>query len=150
LQPDNDSNYFLRGLTRFVQADFVAAVPDLEKSIELGGQAYPYLYLFLARSRAGDEPAAIRQLEASAVKHTSKEWPYSALELLLGRVPPEAALAAAGNSQQCEARFYIGQWHLLRGNRAEALAALRAAADTCGKSEFEYAGAVAELKRLNP
>jgi rhomboid protease GluP len=59
--------------------------------------------------------------------------------------------AAAGKpGDKCEAEFYIGEWHLLRGNNADARSALQAAADTCPKGFVEYDGAVAELKRLRP
>jgi len=64
---------------------------------------------------------------------------------------PEATPDAAGKpDERCEAQLYIGEWHLLRGNGAEAKPALQAAVDTCPKDFIEYVAAVAELKRLNP
>jgi lipoprotein NlpI len=50
----------------------------------------------------------------------------------------------------CEAQFYIGEWHLLRGNNAAALAALQTATAACSKDFDEYTGARAELQRLKP
>jgi hypothetical protein len=45
-----------------------------------------------------------------------------------------------------EAQFYADEWYLLRGNRAAAATALKAAANIEG---FPYKGGLAELKRLN-
>jgi lipoprotein NlpI len=72
-------------------------------------------------------------------------------ELYLGKRSPEATLdAAAKADDRCEAHFYIGQWHVLKGNLADARKALEVAANTCTKIFIEYDVAVAELKRLKP
>jgi lipoprotein NlpI len=52
--------------------------------------------------------------------------------------------------EKCEAEFYTGAWHLLRGSNAEARTALQVAADTCPKTYVEYTASVVELKRLEP
>ena len=79
------------------------------------------------------------------------EWPFAVTELYLGTRSPAATLVAAATPEQkCEAQFYLGQWHIVRGNRADAETALRAAVETCPKSFTEYRAAVAELKRLKP
>ena len=71
------------------------------------------------------------------------------IEFYLDRRAPKATWNAAGNpAQQCEAQFFIGQWHVLKGNAVEAETALKVAVETCPKSLIVYAGAVAELKRL--
>jgi rhomboid protease GluP len=55
----------------------------------------------------------------------------------------------AGNSEErCEAHFYIGEWHLMRGSENEALPALRSAVGMCPTEFAEYEGAVAELGRI--
>ena len=56
--------------------------------------------------------------------------------------------AATNPNEKCEADFYAGEWHLMRGNKADARPGLQAAADTCPKTFYEYFGAVAELKRM--
>ena len=56
--------------------------------------------------------------------------------------------AADKPEERCEAQFYLGQWHLLRDARANSIEALRNAVESCPKSFIEYAGALAELKRL--
>ena len=62
-----------------------------------------------------------------------------------------ATLAAAVTPEQkCEAQFYVGQWYILKGNRADAQTALKAAVDTCPKTLSEYRAATAELQRIKP
>ena len=79
----------------------------------------------------------------------TKEWPYAVAELYLGKRSPAATLDAAVKADdRCEAQFYIGQWHVLKSNAAEAAVSLKAAVDTCPKTFIEYHAAVAELKRL--
>jgi hypothetical protein len=56
--------------------------------------------------------------------------------------------AATKPDELCEAQFYVGQWHLLRNERAASIDALRKAVKICPKDFNEYTGAVAELKRL--
>jgi lipoprotein NlpI len=91
------------------------------------------------------------RFEANASRLKTREWPFAVTELYLGKRSPAATLAAAATPEQtCDAQFYIGQWHVVKGNRADAETALRAAADTCPSSAVEYRGAVAELKRLKP
>ena len=80
---------------------------------------------------------------------TDKKWPYAVIDLYLGKRSPAATLEAAkGSDERCEAEFYIGQWHILRGNTAAAAAAHKVAVDTCPKAFIEYRAAIAELKRL--
>jgi len=79
----------------------------------------------------------------------TKGWPYAVMELYLGKRSPGATLdAAVKANDRCEAQFYIGQWHILKGNLAEARPALQNVANTCPKTFIEYEVAVAELKRL--
>jgi hypothetical protein len=57
-------------------------------------------------------------------------------------------LSVASNpDEQCDAQFYTGEWHLLKGNRAAATIALQAAIDISPKDTFEYKVGLAELKQ---
>jgi lipoprotein NlpI len=105
------------------------------------------LFRYLAQRRVGETAAA--ELEANAGRLKSKQWPYAVVDLYLGKRSPAATLEAAkGSSERCEAEFYVGQWHILKGDAAAAAAAHKIAADTCPKDFHEYLAAVAELKRL--
>jgi lipoprotein NlpI len=114
---------------------------------ELEVDASNMIWRYLARERAGEDGAA--ELETNAARLKSNDWPRPAINLYLGKTSPEELLSAAGKPEErCWAQFYVGEWSLLHGDRAAAATALQAVADTCPKRFFEYAGAMAELKRM--
>jgi len=137
-----------RGRAYFHQGDFKAAAAALSRANELEDNAYSAIWCYLARERGGENGRA--ELEAKAARLTSEKWPYPVIELYLGGRSPEQLLSLADKPEdRCEAEFYSGEWHLLRGDRVAATTHLRAAADNCPKNFDEYEGALAELKRLN-
>jgi tetratricopeptide (TPR) repeat protein len=139
---------FRRGLgyVRFVQADYALAVDDLRRSIDL--DPYPMLFLFLARARSGESGAEAELLD-NARRLKDKAWPFPLVEFLTGQRSPEELLGVAGNPDQtCEAHFYIGQWHLLRSAKDQAIKFLQGADQTCPRTFIERVVATAELRRL--
>ena len=84
------------------------------------------------------------------------DWPGPVIALYLGRASPEQVLAATADKNQnrqreleCEAFFYVGQFHLLSGQRPKAAEFFRKAIET-GLTDFiEYQSAKVELKRMN-
>jgi len=149
LSPKDITAYSYRGFNHFLKADFPAAAADLLRSLELKVGAYPMLWRYLARARVGNVGGA-EELAANAAWLNAKAWPYPVIEFYLGkRSAAEMSAAAAKPSERCEAQFYLGEWYLVRGDRAKAVGALRAAANTCQKTFYEYDGAIAELKRLD-
>ena len=147
LDPKNSGYARSLGLARYDKGDFKAAAADLLRAVELKDDAYAMLFRYLARTRAGD--AAAPELEANAGRLKTKEWPYAVAELYLGKRSSAATVdAALKPDERCEAQFYVGQWHVLKSNPAEAASALKIAVDTCPKTFIEYTSAIAELKRL--
>jgi tetratricopeptide (TPR) repeat protein len=135
------------GYAHLTRGDFAAAVLNLRDAVD-GTSAYPMLWLYLADTRGGGKNAK-RDLQKSAASLKPAEWPFPVIELFLGSRAPAAMLAAAqAPAEHCEAQFYLGQWQLLRDKRADAIRALRKAVEICPTDFNEYAGAVAELKRL--
>ena len=150
LDPKNADWVYTLGVAKFEKGDFQGAAANLLRSVDLTNDLYAILLRYLARARAG-ETSALAELQARAGRPNAKNWPYAMIEFYLGRRTPEQALAAAGNPDQyCQAQFYIGQWHLVKGNAALAAAPLQAAIATCPKDFIEFTGAVAELKRMQP
>lgn len=149
--PRNQLLYRLRGYLSFRMANYAAATSDLAHVVrQQPAEAYPVLWLYLARARAGDRDATSR-MRANARGLKAADWPFPVTELLLGRRTPQQTLSSAKTpAERCEAQFYIGEWQLLRRDRAAARRAWETAVDTCPKSLAEFAGAVAELKRLGP
>lgn len=147
LDPKYMEAYKSRGYTRFAAGQFDRAADDFRKAADLADNSYATIWSYLARARLGQDAAA--DLSAAAARLSSKDWPAPVIEFLLGRRSADDMRAAAGSAaEQCEAAFYLGEWQVLRHNAAEAIVALRSAADTCPKSFVEYASALAELKRL--
>ena len=146
---DLSMSYRAVGRTYFDLANFSAAAASLERAVEIDpSYAFGVMWLYLSRARSGDQ-SALARLQADAAKLDRTEWTFRLVELLLGSDTPEALLSAAPNPDaRCEAQFYVGEWQLLRGAATQARDAFRSAADTCPKSFIEYAGSVAELKRL--
>ena len=151
LDPNAVGAYRSRGYANFCQVDYAAAASDLAHAVEREPeQAYAALWLYLARSRSGDQ-GALAELETNAARLKAADWPYPVAELYLGRRSADDTLTAPRNrNDRCEAQFYVGEWHLLRGDRAAAQAALRQAADTCPSTFIEALGAKAELRRIGP
>jgi lipoprotein NlpI len=117
------------------------------RAIELNDNIYPMLFRYLARTRFGD--TAEPELEGNIGRLKSKKWPYAVAELYLGKRTPDATLdAAVKPDDRCEAHFYVGEWHILKGNSTEAETALKVVAETCPKVFPEHPAAIAELKRL--
>jgi lipoprotein NlpI len=107
------------------------------------------LFLFLARSKAGEDAGA--ELEAKAARLNKEKWPYPVIELFLGKTSPDSVVTASSNdAERCQANFYVGEWYLLNGQHADGAAALHKAAETCPKTRIEYDAAIAEVKRLAP
>lgn len=147
LEPNNAGSLRALALARFDGADFKGAARDLSQFLKLKDDAYGFAYLYISRARLGEKPEA--ELETNAGRLKQKAWPLPVLEMYLGKRSPAATLEVASNPEEiCEAQFYIGQWHVLSGNRAEARPALQAAADRCPKTFIEYSSAMAELERL--
>jgi lipoprotein NlpI len=98
-------------------------------------------------------------LKASASQLNLAQWPGPVVNLLLGQSAPQAVINAAQDpdprvqrERLCEAYFYIGEYLLIEGEKAEqkaeATRMFHAAVETNITSLFEYASAKAELKRL--
>ena len=147
IAPANASYVRQLGLAKFNKGDFKNAAADLLHSIEMHDDAYAMLFHYLARSRAGE--TADSDLEASAGRLKDRNWPYAVIELYLGKRSLSATLDAADKpNERCEVEFYIGQWHIVKGDPAAAAAPLKTAVESCPKAFIEYASAVNELKRL--
>jgi tetratricopeptide (TPR) repeat protein len=149
LDPNAAGAYRSRGYANFLQVRYGVAASDLARAIEREpDQAYAVIWLYLARARAGEQ-SAVADLETNAARLKAAEWPYPIAELYLGRrTAPDALAAPAKPGDRCEAEFYVGEWHLLKGDTAAARAALKRAADTCPATFIESLGAQAELRRL--
>jgi lipoprotein NlpI len=144
----NAGPYKSRGCSHFYRGDFAAAEADLRYSIRLAADdTYALLFWYLSCCKMGQVATDELDIHARALK--DRQWPAAIIELYLGKIGVDAALAAAtGDDDRAEAAFYIGEWHLMHGNRAEAATALQEAADSCPRGFLESMAAMVELERL--
>jgi lipoprotein NlpI len=154
LDPKYAPPYNNRGQITFLKGDPAGAISDLARAQELNpGYAYTSLWLYLARSRAGQDSK--EELSANAAKLDGAKWPAPVVALYQGKGTPESVMAAAKSTdpktekeQVCEANFYVAEWQLLKNDQQHALPLLRAAAEQCPRNFREYSAAALELKRL--
>jgi tetratricopeptide (TPR) repeat protein len=149
LNANDTQSYDALAMAQVLAGDNNSAIANLERVIAAyPDNPYAPLWLYLARAREGDA-------DASALLRRQREtlqgegWPRALYDFFLGRKSPEQVLAVANDrSQQCEAQFYIGQGHLLRGERADAAQSFEAATADCPPHLLETIGAKVELERL--
>jgi len=146
----SDIGYRSRGHAYFELGNFAGAAEDMLRVNAVAEDAYAMLWRFLARGRLGEDAAGELIVYAERLKtKATTEWPYAVVEFYLSRRNVEELRGIARTPEQkCEAEFYIGEQYVLDGKREYAKAALQVAAETCPKTFIEYAGAIAEIKRL--
>jgi tetratricopeptide (TPR) repeat protein len=146
-----------RGFADFDAGKSAEAVEDFTQAIKLGisDQYGPYvvLWLNLARARAGKEMSS-SELEAvfNNLQKKPDQWPLPIVMLFMDKNgDPQKIFDAvkANPDKDCEAQFYVGEWYLLRGMADPAAKALHMAADNCPQNYSEFAGARAELPRID-
>ena len=145
--------HFARGRTLFYMSEFTRATGDLETAFKTQANIYTALWLFLARSRSGNNDAD--DLLERETRGMRAGWPAPVIALYMGRTDINSvnigAIAPELKRQRevrCEASFYIAQNHILKNERPRAQALLREVLQNCAKNLLEYEGATAELRRL--
>lgn len=146
IRRDPKNYWYIRMLAqaRFNARDFKGASADLARSLKLKDDIYASIFLYLARVRAGEST----EVALTNIKDSARDvWPYQVVELYLEkRSVADTASAATTSDHQCEAKFFIGQWHLLKQNLDQAKQDFLVASESCPKHHVEYAAAKAELK----
>ena len=95
-----------RGIAYDKKNDYGRAIADYKEAIRLEPtDAYPVLWLYLARTRSGAHNAAA-ELETNKKKLKPQDWPYPVVQMFLGhRTPETICTTAATPGERCEARF---------------------------------------------
>jgi len=143
-----------RGRLAFTNGNYAAAARDWAQAWQgnRGDLSIPeaYLPIWIYMLEARDDNARATSGFARRVKEIgAKVWPYPVASFYLGQVSAEALdAAAADNNQKCEANFYVGEWHLLKGDIASARKRFEQASGGCPPSLIERDMAEIEAKRL--
>jgi len=146
-----------RGLVYFQTARFAEAKADFERLITLSPDdpfAPVWLYLVEARGGHPDRSHLIGPLEKGIVG----DWVEQIYGLFLEKVSPAEMVEYVQTNENlesfdpderlAEANFYIGQYHLIRGNKQKARRAFLKATDTGPLGIYEFLAAKSELAAL--
>jgi lipoprotein NlpI len=143
-----------RGRLAFTNGNYTAAAKDWAQAWQ-GNRgdlsiAPAYLPIWIYMLEARDDSARATSAFARRVKEIgAKVWPYPVASFYLGQSSVEQLdAAAADNAQKCEANFYIGEWHLLKGDVASARKRFEQAVAGCPPNFIERDMAEIEARRL--
>lgn len=153
LDPGNDLSYFDRGLSAFLMGRFDIAVADLTEALSLNpNRSDVHLWQYLAQVRRdGPDSETERKLSNQRI-YGIESGSVVFIQFMArdGERSYNEIYAPTSAEAWCQGDFLTGQRHILRNRPAQARAAFQYAAYNCAKNRFEYAAAVAELKRLGP
>jgi lipoprotein NlpI len=111
-------------------------------------ETYLPIWIYMLEAR-GDNAQAMSGLARPANEIKAKAWPYPVASFYLGQLSVEELdAAAAGNDQKCEANFYVGEWHLLKGDVASARQRFEQALGSCPSNFIERTMTEIEVTRL--
>jgi tetratricopeptide (TPR) repeat protein len=155
LGPSHEGAYGNRGFVRLALGDFAGAAADFSALASRNpGDPYRVLWRHLARLRAG---VADDGFAREATTLGSGPWPGPLLALFAGALD-RATVTTQGMQvepsqlaeRQCELQFYVAEFALATNDPATAAPLLREAVASCPVGLLERAGAIGELKRLQP
>jgi tetratricopeptide (TPR) repeat protein len=149
--PESADTFADRGRYYYDTGRAKEAAADLAKAVRMEPEAQDYarLFLFLARAKLGERPAAAGELRAHLDRRgTRDDWYARVAGFLCGALKEEDLLAAAkaGNpqvaiEQECEACFYAGAVRLLDGDAAGARPLLERCVATDVRTFIEHESA---------
>lgn len=155
LDRENFSGLREKGRAAFYQGDYDTATryfTQAARSVAHDGQFYAAIWANMSALRAGRTAVLKLQL---ASENSRERWPVPVADLLNEERSVEEVLQRADSSNartylsiQCEAHFYVGQYHLIHGRREQARESFQAAADTGKTDDLEYDWALRELEAL--
>jgi tetratricopeptide (TPR) repeat protein len=142
---------FTVGLSNFFLGRFDKSAESLERAAATARRPYALLWLYLTNRRRGAGEEEASQLVSHQA--SDKRWPAALLDFYSGQITIEAVFsatvadAATAKDHICEAKFYVGMWHLIRRDIANARPLIEASSRECPSEFYEHHGALAELRR---
>ena len=144
------------GVARFVRAEFPAAADAFAHAQRLAPNdneiagATDWLWMSLSRGgRAADARAALARAHDSLRITTATAYAQR-LKLYMGRITPDQVLTPAdtGDVAVATLSYGVGNWFLVRGDRAAARSWFERAVRSGGWPAFGFIAAEAELRRM--
>jgi tetratricopeptide (TPR) repeat protein len=137
---------FLRGDFSDAAASFAKAQPIAPDAGELAGST-DWLWMSLSRAGRGNEAKAMldRRPEKPVINAYTRR-----LQLYRGEIGPDAVVTAADTDdvQVATLAYGVGNWHLLRGDKAQARQWFERSVQSGGWPAFGFIASEAELERL--
>jgi tetratricopeptide (TPR) repeat protein len=151
--------YKNRGYLLYDQHDFTNSLSDFKRACELDAtDNFPFFRVWLIRAKFGEIQAANEQLQThldDSKKVAPSDWTPNIARFLLGQLSEAELLNAAkttgmslGNSQQCEAFYYMGEKRLISDDNIVAIDFFEKCLATGHKEYTEYQSAAVELVAL--
>ena len=142
-----------RGRLAFANGNHAAAAGDWARAWQGNRgdlsvpEAYLPIWIYMLEAR-GDSTKAAAAFARRVQEIEARVWPYPVASFYLGQVSvEELETAAADDAQKCEADFYVGEWHLMKGDVASARKRF-AQASGCPRNLIERDMAAIEESRL--
>ena len=149
--------WFHLGIVRFVRGDFPGAAnafthaqPRAPDAGELAGST-DWLWMSLSRAGRSAEAKAMLDRHPDSLKTPDPEYGYvKRLRLYRGEVTPEKLIAPSdtADTQAATLNYGLGNWYLLKGDKARARTYFEKAIATGGWPAFGFIVAEAELRRM--
>ena len=137
---------FLRGEFNEAAASFTKAQPIAPDPAELAGST-DWLWMSLSRAGRGAEAKAMldRRLEKPVTNAYTRR-----LQLYRGEIGPDAVVTAADTDevQVATLAYGLGNWYLVRGDKAQARAWFERSVNSGGWPGFGFIVSEVELRRL--
>ena len=152
--------YVRRGQARFYEGRLEQAAEDFAKAaadrVQAGDKPYALLWQAWTLQRLGRPlPPELEAVAAKGAAVPPGAWPLPALAMFTGQLSPEQVLqqveARQGDDRElalAEAWFYVGQYHLVRGDSGKAREAFEKARAQGITVYVEHVAAGFELQRL--
>ncbi|HSJ62957.1 MAG TPA: tetratricopeptide repeat protein [Gemmatimonadaceae bacterium] len=142
------------GIVRFVTGDFGGAAELFERAIPLAPEpgefagSIDWLWSSLARARRPADARSVLDRHADSI--TAENAYARRIALYRGHIAPGAVFTAADTAgvQVATLSYGIGNWHLARGDSAQARRWFERAIDTTGWPAFGFIAAEADLARM--
>jgi lipoprotein NlpI len=155
LGTNHEGAYGNRGFVRLALGDFAGAAADFSAlASREPSDPYRVLWRHMMRMRSG---AADDGFAREAAAMGAGPWPGPLLALFAGSLAREEIMTmgsqvepAQRSERRCEIVFYVGEYALAKNDPAAAAPLLREAVASCPVGFLERAGAIGELKRLQP
>ena len=154
LDPTIYGNWYHLGIVQFLRGDFSAAAASFARAQPIAPDAGELAgstdWLWMSLSRAGRGGEAKAMLDRRPDNKPVTNAYTRRLQLYRGELAPDAVVTPADTEevQVATLAFGLGNWHLVRGDKAQARTWFERSVQSGGWPGFGFIASEAELRRL--